>query len=602
MGVYSTAYANTAHFESKDEMIVERKIPLPYDKPLVSPTIKQIIPVPLPKTSAFSPTALSNAVSPNLISNPSVENPSSSASIPANWAKGGYGSNTRVLKYPVVGFNSTKAIQVEISNYTTGDAKWFFNEVPITPGKIYTFSDLYTSNIPSIVDVRFKMADGTYKYKDVAFLGPTDSATSFKNVSVQIIAPDQAVSLTVFHLINKNGYLITDEFSLSEISTDPLPPPDPTNLVANSDFEQTDVGGMPSNWKKGGWGTKSAQFTYPETSIDGSKAARIDITSYTSGDAKWYFTPIMSPTSGIYTYSDVFKSNIKSTLTAQFQDASGTYSYKDIAVLPASDSFQSVSVDFAVPNGTKNVTVFHLIGAVGFLTIDNVAMRFKSLPTGIFTTGAVTFRFDDGWTSQYNNVLPRLNALGIKGTFFITTKQTGDDGYPAYMTKNQISQIYSQGHEIGAHTRTHQHLSALTLDQQTAEISGSRQDLLNMNVGPINTFAYPFGDYNANTLSIVKNSGFIAAVSTISGFVNPASDPYQLESRTITVNTTVTQIKGWIDDASTNKKWLILAFHEVNTSGNLYSITPDNFDQILNYVSSKKIPTVTVQQGVQSVQ
>ncbi len=541
------------------------------------------------------------AQSVNLISNPSVEDSSSSASIPTGWAKGGYGVNTRTLNYPVPGFISTKGIRVELSNHTSGDAKWFFNDVPVTAGKTYTFSDRYSSNIPSIVDVRFKMVDGTYTYKDIAFLAPTDSESSFQSVSVNIVPPEGVLSMTIFHLINQNGYLITDEYSFIEISTN-LPLVDPTNLVVNADFELVGSNNLPLNWKKGGWGTLSSQLTYPVTGINGSSAAQVSITAHSSGDAKWYFAPISSPIPGVYTYSNMFKSNRVSVVTVQFEDVTGRYSYKNIAELQPSDSFKSLSVDFAIPYGTKNVTVFHLIGGVGFLTIDNVSMRFKSEPKGVFTTGAVTFRFDDAWTSQYDNALSLLNAEDFKGTFYVVSERIGDEGSSVYMTRDQISEIYSQGHEIGAHSRTHRSLSLLTLDQQIAEINGSRQDLLAMNLGLVNTFSYPLGDHNPTIIDIVKDSGYLASVSTVNDFVNSASDPYRLESRTIQRGTTVDQIKSWVDDALENKKWLIISFHEINVSGNLYAITPDNFNQVVQYVVSKKIPVVTVEEGAQFVQ
>lgn len=106
----------------------------------------------------------------NLISNPSVED-STLSNIPQRWFKGGYGVNTRTFTYPVSGVGGGKAIKVDIQSYTSGDAKWYFEDIPVTAGKKYNFSDYYISNLPSTIDVRYKMNDGTYKYFDISHVG-----------------------------------------------------------------------------------------------------------------------------------------------------------------------------------------------------------------------------------------------------------------------------------------------------------------------------------------------------------------------------------------------------------------------------------------------
>src|SRR4051812_38294002 len=62
------------------------------------------------------------------------------------------------------------------------------------------------------------------------------------------------------------------------------------NLIVNPSFETAGSTGLPANWLKGGYGTNTRTPTYPATpSQDGAVAARVSITSYSSGDAKWYF-------------------------------------------------------------------------------------------------------------------------------------------------------------------------------------------------------------------------------------------------------------------------------------------------------------------------
>ena len=123
-----------------------------------------------------------------------------------------------------------------------------------------------------------------------------------------------------------------------------------------------------------------------------------------------------------------------------------------------------------------------------------------------------------------------------------------------------------------------------------------------MNVGPITSFSYPFGDYNETTLQIVEEAGYSNAASTIDGLATPDSVPLELERQGITNTTTLEEIKGWVDDAKENKKWLILSFHEINHSGNLYAITPELFNEVIDYIAQSDLPVVTATEGSRSLE
>ena len=55
-----------------------------------------------------------------------------------------------------------------------------------------------------------------------------------------------------------------------------------------------------------------------------------------------------------------------------------------------------------------------------------------------------------------------------------------------------------------------------------------------------------------------------------------------------------------VDSAIKNNKWVIFEIHEVNSSGHLYSTTKAIFDQTVDYVALKKIPVITIDQGINS--
>ena len=242
---------------------------------------------------------------------------------------------------------------------------------------------------------------------------------------------------------------MTDECSLSEVVADS------SNLILNPGFESTGANGNPLNWIKGVWGTSSAVFSYPVAGVQNSKAAKVAITDYTDGDAKWIFDPVVV-TRCVYTYSTAYLSNLTTAFVARYQYQDNSFINQNVGTVAPSSTFITKAIDIWVPLPAKNITIYHLVQGAGELTIDDTSLKFKSAPTGIFTTGAVSLTFDDGYLSQYQNAVPKMNAAGFKGTFYIITRQMADDGFSAYMSKAQVAELSVQGHEIGAHTRTFQ--------------------------------------------------------------------------------------------------------------------------------------------------
>lgn len=86
------------------------------------------------------------------------------------------------------------------------------------------------------------------------------------------------------------------------------------------------------------------------------------------------------------------------------------------------------------------------------------------------------------------------------------------------MTSHEVKRMHKAGMQIGAHTVNHPILARLTRDQAHLEIQRSKatlEGLLNNRVG---LFAYPNGkpeeDYTAQSVDVVRELGFDAAVST----------------------------------------------------------------------------------------
>lgn len=214
----------------------------------------------------------------------------------------------------------------------------------------------------------------------------------------------------------------------------------------------------------------------------------------------------------------------------------------------------------------------------------------------IFSTGAVTFRFDDGVQSQYDVAFPALQAAGFRGTFYIVTRQLSDQGFPGYMSSAEVKQLASAGEEIGDHTQSHPHLPTLSSSQQQAEIAGGKQDLEAMGISPT-SFSYPYGEYTSATVQSVKDAGLSSAVTTVETAASQSSDPFQIESPSLQRSDTASRVEQMIQNAVANHQWLVLTFHDIDTKGDQYSTTPQDFREIVDYVKSHNIPVVTVSEG-----
>lgn len=85
--------------------------------------------------------------------------------------------------------------------------------------------------------------------------------------------------------------------------------------------------------------------------------------------------------------------------------------------------------------------------------------------------------------------------------------------------------------EVGAHTRTHPVLAALTPKEQQEEIEGSATRLEEILGRPVKAFAYPYGwpgEYSATTIELVRNAGFSYACCAFPGEISRRTDRLEL--------------------------------------------------------------------------
>lgn len=159
-----------------------------------------------------------------------------------------------------------------------------------------------------------------------------------------------------------------------------------------------------------------------------------------------------------------------------------------------------------------------------FLTVSDIAEIIdgkKKMPSK-----AAALSFDDGYRDFYTDVFPILKKHKIKATVYVVPYFIDKSNF---MFASQIREVIdSKLIELGAHTMHHLYLKGISSSKAWEEINESRIELENkFNVNVV-SFAYPYGAFDQQTISFVKNAGFKTAVSTIPGIIGSKRNRYYL--------------------------------------------------------------------------
>jgi peptidoglycan/xylan/chitin deacetylase (PgdA/CDA1 family) len=483
-----------------------------------------------PISSTSTPTSTTN-----LILNPSLTTDTKTPGIPDNWNEGGWGTNTVAFNYPVAGVSGGTGANITISSYTSGDEKWYFNNVFVTPGDSYTFTDSYNATVSSYLVAQFTGTDGSLSYTDIATLPATGGA--WANTSQTITAPGNAAAVTVFHLIQSAGSLTTTNYSLAPVSNGTgsnLFPEGLVSLTFDDGWQSQYDNALPIMQAANMHGTfyiissgmqNAIETTFPST----DNPFNVATTTKTAVWSQIY----TDPTQHSFIFSDTYTATAPSTITVKYKPASGTATTTVIGKLPVGTN-ATATLTFTLP----------VLGASAPLTI----------------TQAVT------------------------GTNTLTAKNPLLQQPVGYMDTNHVLAMQAAGEEIGDHTVNHCDLAAIdgnptntascavnppasTTDQ--LQIDNARTALLGAGLAPVDTFAYPYGSGagQSDIEADVAADGLISARSVNTGYNTKNTDLYDLLNQAVDASVKdPSTIQGWINYAATNHVWLILTFHQVELS------------------------------------
>ena len=147
--------------------------------------------------------------------------------------------------------------------------------------------------------------------------------------------------------------------------------------------------------------------------------------------------------------------------------------------------------------------------------------------------------FDDGSRTVFRHALQHLASNRFKAIQFIVADAIGGTNHwdirdnqeapDPLMDAVEIREWLAAGHEIGAHTLTHPHLTKISENKAKEEISASKKKLEDQFGLPIRHFCYPYGKWNRRIRDLTEQAGYETAVTLDFGVNSSVDDPFALQ-------------------------------------------------------------------------
>jgi peptidoglycan/xylan/chitin deacetylase (PgdA/CDA1 family) len=149
----------------------------------------------------------------------------------------------------------------------------------------------------------------------------------------------------------------------------------------------------------------------------------------------------------------------------------------------------------------------------------------------------VVLTFDDGYSDAATVAAPLLQKYGDVGSFYVSAGFIGDGRHADW---KQLRAMRAAGMEIGCHG-TH-HLDLSTLDHAGTEAeAGHCAIALAHYLAPPTSYAYAAGKWKPDTIAVLREHGFLAALTERPGVVTTLANPYTLQRRRVRGAATLTE-------------------------------------------------------------
>lgn len=156
----------------------------------------------------------------------------------------------------------------------------------------------------------------------------------------------------------------------------------------------------------------------------------------------------------------------------------------------------------------------------------------------------ILLTFDDNSNDFYPYVFPVLQKYEMKATQFTVSNWVNGSWN---MTSSEILTVMEKGVDIQNHSVTHPFLANVSKEEQYKEIHHATVALKELTGKTTFTFAYPYGNYNSDTISILKELGFEGAFKVGGGLSTDQSNRFELPRIMILQNHSLTDFVRMIE-------------------------------------------------------
>lgn len=170
---------------------------------------------------------------------------------------------------------------------------------------------------------------------------------------------------------------------------------------------------------------------------------------------------------------------------------------------------------------SRQMAMLALLGYRG-LSMDDLQPYLR----GEINGKVVGITFDDGYENNLIHAMPVLQRHGFSSTCYAVSQRLGTTNVwdiqagiaqVPLMTELQLRQWIAGGQQVGAHTRHHVHLPDMSIETCAQEIALCRHELEESVGSSVVHFCYPYGDFNAEVVTLVGTAGFASATTTRRG-------------------------------------------------------------------------------------
>ncbi|MBE6050296.1 MAG: polysaccharide deacetylase family protein [Clostridium sp.] len=193
------------------------------------------------------------------------------------------------------------------------------------------------------------------------------------------------------------------------------------------------------------------------------------------------------------------------------------------SVLPDSEVTTRNEVTISPENLKKQLS---LVKELGYTTLTMSELNDYIVNNKEIPKKSILITFDDGYADNYVHAFPILKELDMKATIFVISSGI-DGGY--YMSSDQLKDMVKYGIDIESHTVNHVHLNTLSYEEQLKELKDSKATIEKVTNKEVLSIAFPFGDFNNDTLKAATDAGYSVAFTTNKGLANRTDNKVALD-------------------------------------------------------------------------